>query len=234
MIKAIVVDDEPIARAMMEAYVKRTPFLEPVGAFSNASDALEFMRSSEVDVAFLDIQMPEMNGLELSRLIDAKSTKIIFTTAFDKYALDGFRVDAVDYILKPISYDAFLRAASKAKDRIETERAARSAREEKPTSMFVKADYKTVKIDFDNIEFIESSRDYVVINTSDGQKITVQMTMKNMESQLPEDMFVRIHRSFIVNVSKVKVIQQGSVIFGRTVIPVSDSAKEKFYSLLSI
>jgi len=237
MIKAIVVDDEPLARAMLESYVKKTPFLEHAGSFPSATDALEILQGGEIGVAFLDIQMPDMTGLELSHMINTAKTKVVFTTAFDKYAVEGFRVDAVDYLLKPISYADFLKAATRVRDRITTEESAKAPKEDKgtdkQTSMFIKSDYKMIQIDFSSIDYVESARDYVIIHTSDGNRYMTQMTMKSMETQLPEETFIRIHRSFMVNIEKVKVIEQGSVIFGRTVIPISDTAKEKFYSLLS-
>lgn len=234
MIRAIVVDDEPLARAMLESYVKKTPFLELAGAFSSATDALEVLNEGQVDVAFLDIQMPDMTGLELSRFINTSETKVVFTTAFDKYAVEGFRVDAVDYLLKPISYADFLKAADRVRSRISAEDSAKMPHEgSRQTSIFIKSDYKMVLVEFSQIDFIESARDYVIINTSDGKKHQTQMTMKALETQLPKDTFLRVHRSFIVNLNRIKIIEQGCVVFGKTVIPVSDAVKENFYSLLS-
>ena len=243
MISAIVVDDEPLARALVESHIRKTPFIELVGSYADAIQALEAIRKGDIDVAFLDIQMPDMNGLELSRIIDRTSTKIVFITAFDKYAVHGFRVDAVDYLLKPVTFADFFKSAERVRDRIEMEKAAKAepspspaqqTETPKPKSMFVKSEYKMQQVAFEDILFIEGAKDYIIIRMEDGQMLMTQMTMKNMEILLPQEEFMRVHKSYIVNLKRVKVIEHNCVIFGNKLIPVSESYKDKFYLALGM
>ena len=238
LLRAIVVDDEPLARGMIEGYVRKTSFLELAGSFSSAPDALEMLRDGEVDVAFLDIQMPDLSGLELSRLV---STKIVFITAFDKYAVEGFKVGAADYLLKPVSYADFLKAAQRVRERVELERAAEGASlagtdgaaANGPTAIFVKSDRKLQQVEFSSIEYIESDRDYVVIHTAGSGKVSTQMTLKSIEELLPASTFVRVHRSFIVNIDKVRLIEQNCILFGGTLVPITEAYRDKFFQQLS-
>ena len=160
-LNCLIVDDEPLALDLMESYVKRTPFLKLVARCSNALEVLQVLREEAVDLIFLDIQMPELNGLELSRVLD-KQIKVIFTTAFEQYALEGFRVDALDYLLKPVSYPEFLKAANKALNWFEKNREMQGACLEEDC-IFVKSDYKLVKVELAKICYIEGLKDYVKI-----------------------------------------------------------------------
>lgn len=230
----MVVDDEPLAKDLIEGYVRQTPFLELAGGYTHAVEALDAMREHPADLLFLDIQMPRLNGLELSKLVGG-GTKIVFTTAFEQYALEGFRVDAVDYLLKPVSYAEFLRASDKALRLFELERrpARPPAEPERPRSMVVKSDYKTVQIPLDDILYIEGVKDYVQIHTADGGRTMTLMSMKAVEEYLPASRFVRVHRSFIVNLDRVGTIERNRIVFGRAYIPISDSYKERFAELLA-
>ena len=238
LLRVVVVDDEPLARGMIESYVRKTPFLKLAGSFSSAADALEVLRGGEVDVAFLDIQMPDLSGLELSRLV---STKIVFITAFDKYAVEGFKVGAADYLLKPVTYADFLKAAERVRKRIELERSAGAApvagaagaSAHGPKAIFVKSDRKLQQVEFSSIEYIESDRDYVVIHTVGGGKVTSQMTLKSIEELLPASTFVRVHRSFIVNIDKVRLIEQNCIVFDKALIPITSAYHDHFFELLS-
>ena len=238
LLRVVVVDDEPLARGMIESYVRKTPFLKLAGSFSSAADALEVLRGGEVDVAFLDIQMPDLSGLELSRLV---STKIVFITAFDKYAVEGFKVGAADYLLKPVTYADFLKAAERVRKRIELERSAGAApvagaadaSARGPKAIFVKSDRKLQQVEFSSIEYIESDRDYVVIHTVGGGKVTSQMTLKSIEELLPASTFVRVHRSFIVNIDKVRLIEQNCIVFGKALVPITSAYHDHFFELLS-
>lgn len=220
-LNCLIVDDEPLALELLESYVSRTPFLHLVDRCDSAIKALSVVEETPVDLIFLDIQMPELNGLELSRLVGNK-VKIIFTTAFEQYAIEGFRVDALDYLLKPFNYSEFLRAATKA---LRTHPA--------PESIFVKSDYKLVQVQLKDILYIEGLKDYIRIQTEDGQGILTLMSMKSIEDFLPADTFVRVHRSYIINMNKIKTIERNRIIFGKVYIPISDSYKDRFTELLN-
>ena len=220
-LNCLIVDDEPLALELLESYVSRTPFLHLVDRCDSAIKALSVVEETPVDLIFLDIQMPELNGLELSRLVGNK-VKIIFTTAFEQYAIEGFRVDALDYLLKPFNYSEFLRAATKA---LRTHPA--------PESIFVKSDYKLIQIQLKDILYIEGLKDYIRIQTEDKEGgILTLMSMKSIEDHLPGDIFIRVHRSYIVNINKIKTIERNRIVFGKLYIPISDSYKERFMELL--
>ena len=230
MIRTIVVDDEPLARELMGGYVRQTPFLSLEGLYASAVEALDRLGRDPVDLLFLDIQMPQLNGLELSRMIDTR-TRVIFTTAFEQYALEGFRVDALDYLLKPISYAEFLRAAGKAQRWFES--LGTSPSEPQARTIFVKTDYKMLQLQLEDILYIEGVKDYVRIFTADGGDVKTQMSMKSLEETLPSDRFIRVHRSFIVNIDKIRIIERNRIVFGKVYIPVSDSYKDRFMEALS-
>ncbi|MFR3488644.1 MAG: LytR/AlgR family response regulator transcription factor [Alistipes ihumii] len=234
-ISTMVVDDEPLAAQLLGDYVRQTPFLSLEGICSSAVEAFSMWQEHPADLLFLDIQMPQMNGLELSRTLGERS-RVIFTTAFEQYALEGFRADALDYLLKPISYAEFLRAAGKA--------AAGSGRNDQypPASpeaipaarnLFVRTDYKMQQIRLDDILYIEGMKDYVRIHTAEGGSLVTQTSMKAIEQSLPPDRFVRVHRSYIVQIDRVKTIERNRIVFGKTYIPVSESYKERFMEALS-
>ena len=231
-LNCLIVDDEPLALDLMENYVKRTPFLSLVGRCGSALEVLPVVKEQKVDVIFLDIQMPELNGLELSRMLGER-TKVIFTTAFEQYALEGFRVDALDYLLKPISYPEFLKAANKALQWCEMSGRQESGAKEQE-SIFVKADYKLVRIDLAKILYIEGLKDYVKIYLEgEAQPVVSLMSLKSLEELLPSSNFIRVHRSFIVRLDKVKVIERNRIVFGKEYIPISDSYKDKFQEFLN-
>lgn len=231
-LNCLIVDDEPLALDLLEAYVKRTPFLNLKGKCSNAPEVLQVLKEQEVDLIFLDIQMPELSGLELSRLIDNR-IKIIFTTAFEQYALEGFKVDALDYLLKPISYPELLKAANKALQWFEMSRNTSSKIVEEGDDIFVKSDYKLVKLQLHKIQYIEGLKDYVKIYVDDRpQPVVALLSMKMFEEMLPSS-FIRVHRSFIVNLDKITVIERNRIVFGKTYIPVSDSYKDKFLEFIN-
>ncbi len=229
----IIVDDEPLALDILEEYIRRTPSLELAGRFTGSVDALKHLKESQVDVVFLDIQMPGLSGLDASKLINGH-TRVIFTTAFPQYALEGFKVDALDYLLKPISFQEFSRAVEKAEEWFSMKRAAKTgiASGEEPHSLIVKSDYKQFVIPIDTIIWIEGIRDYIRIHTGEGSVQTL-MNLKTVEEMLPRGHFARVHRSYIVNVDKVKKIERTRIIFGDVVIPISDTYKESFLKLLA-
>lgn len=237
-----IIDDEPLAISLLESYVNKTPFLKHRGSYNSALDALSTLTNEPVDLLFLDIQMPELSGLEFSHILDT-DTRIIFTTAFDQYALDSYKVNALDYLLKPINYADFLKASNKALQWYEMARKPQSpssiaetlpAEKDEIESIFIKTEYKLVQIELSKILYIEGLKDYVKIYI-DGEPrpILSLMSMKTMEEQLPCNRFIRVHRSFIVQPEKIKVIERNRIVFGKEYIPISDSYKDRFYEFLS-
>lgn len=227
MLRCAIVDDEPLALSLLESYVSKTPFLQLAGKYSSAVQAMKELPGEEVDLLFLDIQMPELNGLEFSKMVDPH-TRIVFTTAFGQYAIDGYRVNALDYLLKPISYVDFLQAANKALQWFELVQ-----KPEEIDSIFVKSDYKLVQVELKKIMYIEGLKDYIKIYTEeDAKPILSLMSMKAMEELLPSSRFIRVHRSFIVQKDKIRVIDRGRIVFDKTYIPISDSYKQVFQAFL--
>lgn len=235
-LNCIIVDDEPLALDLLEEYVRRTPYLKLVARCTGGQQAMQAFEAGGIDVAFLDIQMPGINGLELSRRIGGSGTKIIFTTAFEQYAIEGFRVDALDYLFKPFNFSEFSRAAEKARTWFEMRRSAAknatSATEPQARSIIVKADYKQHVIPVSEIIYIESLRDYINIVTENGGVKTL-MSMKSIEELLPEKGFARTHRSYIVNVDKVRTVERMQAIVAGRTVPVSESYKESLMEKLA-
>ena len=234
-----IIDDEPLAVSLLESYVNKTPFLKLAGTYNSAVDALADLEKETVELLFLDIQMPELNGLEFSRIV-SNDTRIIFTTAFGQYALDSYKVNALDYLLKPISYPDFLQSAQKALQWYELLRKPEVAitetteKKQEPESIFIKSEYKLIQIELCKILYIEGLKDYVKIYIEDQPRpILSLMSMKSMEELLPDSRFVRVHRSFIVQPEKIKVIERNRIVFGKEYIPISDSYKDSFNAFLS-
>ena len=229
IIKCAIVDDEPLAVELLASYVNKIPFLELCGKYTNATDALHGIGEDPVDLLFLDIQMPELNGLELSRMVPENT----------QYAVDGFRVNALDYLLKPISYADFLEACNKAMQWFQLvqqseQPAAASSTDEEPTSIFVKSEYKLLQIPLDDIRYIEGLKDYVKIYTEESQRpILSLMNMKAIEQMLPASRFIRVHRSFIVQKSKIREIERNRIVFGDVYIPIGDSYKQAFLDFIN-
>jgi len=229
-IKCCIVDDEPLALELMERYVEKTDFLDLKGKCSSVVEAIKVLNSNKIDVLFLDIQMPDVNGLEFSKIIDPK-IKIVFTTAFDQYAIDGYKVNALDYLLKPISYDEFHTAALKCQNSIlSVNESVKDTRQ----FIFVKSEYKQVKIELNNILYIEGLKDYVKIWLKDQTKpILTIMSLKLLEQSLSAN-FMRIHRSFIVALDKVTSFEKGQVLIGEAVrVTIAEKYKKKFNSFLA-
>lgn len=220
-----IIDDEPLAAELLESYAKKTPELHLVGVYGSAVEAMKELRNNPVDLLFLDIQMPELSGMEFAGILP-KKTKVIFTTAFDRYAIDGYKVNAADYLLKPISYDSFVLSVNRV-----LERCRDVDRQDVMSAdgfVYVKSEYKLVKINFDDILYIEGVKDYIKIYFRDRRKPVMSlMNMKKLEDYLPKSQFMRVHRSFIVNMSVADMIDRGRIVAGDTFIPVSESYKEQ-------
>lgn len=227
ILKCAIVDDEPLALDLMESYVRKTPFLSLCGRFSSAVEAMDRLREEPVDLIFLDIQMPGLDGLEFSKMT-GKDCRIIFTTAFSQYALDGYKVGALDYLLKPVSYQEFLKAADKALEWFSLRN-----RPAERHRIFVKSEYKLIGIETASILYVEALKDYVKICTDDGSDPVLSlMSMKSIEELLPAGQFMRVHRSFIVNKDRIKVIDRGRIVFGNAYIPVGDNYKAAFTAFI--
>lgn len=211
MIKAIIVDDEPLAQDILETYLGKIPSIELVAKCNNAFEANDALRNNEVDLMFLDIQMPQLTGTEFLRGL-SNPPVTIFTTAYPNYALDGFELNALDYLVKPISSDRFLQAANRAIEQIELKNRSNAGTitEEGPNFFYVKADKKLVRVNHDDIVYIEGLKDYVIIRMETDRVITLQ-TMKSLEEKLPAGKFIRIHRSYIVNLNRIDALVGNSI-----------------------
>jgi len=219
-----IIDDEPLAAQLLESYVKKTPYLELNGVYNSAVTAMRDLREQPVQLLLLDIQMPELSGIEFAKILP-KDTKIIFTTAFPQYAIEGFRVSALDYLLKPIGYQDFLRATDKALEWYTNKEKRNTSQRDR--FMFVKSDYKLIRIALDDILYIEGLKDYVRIYLESGERLMSLMSMKKLEEFLPQPEFLRIHRSYIVHMTKVKVVDRLRIIFGNDYLPISDNYKDQ-------
>lgn len=243
-ISCIIIDDEPIALDLIKRYVVRTPELELSGEFSSGMEATSFLKNNNVDLIFTDIRMPELSGMEMAQILDQKQTaenpRIIFTTAYDTYALEGYSVDALDYLLKPFSYVDFSKAILKAENYFKLIRQIPETREEKPISismdsapindpfLYIKVEYQLVKIE-DQILYIEAMKDYVKIYLEKETKpILTLTTLKNIEEKLDPYKFLRIHRSYIVSLDKITAVKKNSVQIGRMEIAVTDSYRDSY------
>ena len=222
-INCAIIDDEPLAAGLLKSYAEKTPFLHLVGTYGSALEAMKHLRENPVQLLFLDIQMPELSGIEFAKVLPSE-TKIVFTTAFQQYAIEGYKVSAIDYLLKPISYDDFLRASKKAFDMLSTMQKQQTYAQDR--FMFVKSDYKLLRVALDDILYIEGLKDYVRIYLADGQKIMSLMNMKKLEDYLPRPEFLRTHRSYIVHMTRVHSVDRFRIVFGDLYIPISDSYKD--------
>lgn len=238
MIRCIAVDDEALALDLLEDNIRRTPFLKLIKRCTSSFEALEFLRNETVDLIFLDIRMPDLSGLQLLKLIQQKPL-VILITAYEKYAVEGFELDVVDYLMKPVSYERFLKAVTKARELTNLRRAAaqQAVNQDKTTGssgfMFVKSGYKQVRINFSEILYVEGLKDYVKIYDSDKPIIT-QMSIKSILGKLPPNDFVRVHRSFIINIHKIEFVQRMQIRVGNKNVPIGESYRESFFKTINI
>ena len=229
-LRCVIVDDEPIAREILISFVEKTPNLELIKSCKNATEAIDILQKETVDLFFLDINMPEITGLSLAKIINKKS-KIIFTTAYRDYAVDGFNLNVVDYLLKPIAFDRFLQAVQKVFE-LNTVIKTSEEKENNNDFIFVRADRKMIKINFDAILYIESLGDYLKIFTKESSIITRE-TMGNLEAKLPVQKFIRTHRSFIISLSKISSYTNEFIEVKNKAIPMSRSYKESVLQKLA-
>ena len=238
-IKCVVLDDEPLGREIIESYIQKTPFLELAGAFDRPMDALQYLEQNEVELLLTDIEMPQLNGLQLINSLSQKPL-IIFITAFRDYALDGFESGVVDYLVKPVSYERFIKAINRAREAVkakklnENRRIIENVKPEEADKIFIKADNKLVKIVLDDIVYIEALKDYLRIHISESERYVTHSTMKAIEEKLPDNFF-RIQRSFIINTKYIKSFYGNTVklIFGEN-LPISNGAKSALFEKLGL
>ncbi len=228
MIRCLIIDDEPLAIQLLADYVRQSPDLELIDSFTNPIEAFHFLNKQEVDLLFLDIQMPELTGIQLLKLTQNKY-EVVFTTAYDQYAVDSYEMDAIDYLLKPISFERFLLCVQKIKKHVEK----RISKEENiisnpPSYIFIKSGYKTIRLNFDDILYLEALGDYVAVHTPAGKTLTLE-NMRFFEEVLLSEQFVRIHRSYIVALSKIDFIERNRVVIKERYLPISKTYQESFW-----
>ncbi len=229
-----IVDDEPLALSLLESYVHRVPFLKLTGKYSNALSAMKQIAGEKVDVIFLDIQMPEVSGMEFARVI-SDSTRIVFTTAFSQYAVEGYKVNAIDYLLKPFSFSEFLNAAKKALSWFEMTGASKEQipTEREKVGFYVKSDYKLLHLLYEDILYIEGLKDYVKIYTeNDPKPILSLMSLKSLEETLPSERFTRVHRSYIIHRNKITSIQKNRITIGKKQVPIGETYRKQFKEII--
>lgn len=235
-ISCIAVDDEPMALNLVESYIEKTPFLELKTKCSSAIEAMQYIKKYPVDLLFLDIQMPDLTGIEFSKLL-TNETRVIFTTAFDQYALEGFKVEAIDYLLKPFDYIEFLTAANKAQKWFELVKGNQPKPEiisKEKEFIFVKSEYKQLRIKLEDVLYFEGLKDYIKIWLKNENKpILTLMSLKSLEQELPETQFMRVHRSFIVSLKNIDVIERSQIVINKQRITVSEQYKLKFLKFVS-
>ena len=239
MIKVLAIDDEPLALQQLVSYIQKVSFLQLVGQCQSALEAKEFLNREPVDAVFCDINMPDLNGMDFVKSLAAPPL-IVFTTAYSEYAVEGFKVNAVDYLLKPFGLDDFRRAANRLKERLETSPVAVPVAEmpqsnaEEDDTIFIKTDYKVVKIAISDIRYIECMSEYLKIHLEGQPKpLVTLLSMKKMEEYLPPS-FMRIHRSYIINLKKIQEVNKNRVIMDAdTYLPIGDNYKEAFNDYLN-
>ncbi|AYL97545.1 LytR/AlgR family response regulator transcription factor [Mucilaginibacter celer] len=238
MIRCLVVDDEPLALHILEDYISKMPFLQLVKATTNPIEALTMVQAAEADLVFLDVQMPELTGIQFLKIANGKA-KVILTTAYPQYALEGYELDVVDYLLKPIAFDRFFKSVQKAQSIIQPVATKPVVVQAEPVQqddfstdfIFVKTEHKIQKVYLHDIVFIEGLKDYISIFTSTERIITLQ-GMKKMEDALPEKHFVRVHKSYIVALNKIDSIERSRIQIGDKIIPVGDTYRDEFFRMI--
>jgi len=239
--KCVILDDEPLAQELLEGYVDKIPYLDLVQKCSSAIEAQMYLSKHSVDILFLDISMPNLTGLDLLRMLDTKKIASIFTTAYSQHAIEAFDLDATDYLLKPIEFDRFFKAVTKAIQRLDKpkstaiEATSNPSKTESNTAstgyFFVKSDYRILKVSYEDVLFIESAQKYICIHTN-TQKIITLLSLSGVMKQLPSNRFFRIHRSYVVNIDKVESIEGNMVCIGKHELPISKGQREAFFKVV--
>ncbi|WP_407557517.1 LytR/AlgR family response regulator transcription factor [Winogradskyella sp. 4-2091] len=242
--KCIIIDDEPLAIDVIESYCQALSSVDVISTFTSAIEALDFINNNNIDLVFSDIEMPNISGIELIKSIEGKVPYFIFTTAYPEYALEGFDLNAVDYLVKPIPFPRFLKAVNRVKEMIKLNDVSSSFNVSsaggETTSVleddfiFVKSEYENLKIDINSIKLIQGLKDYLKIHSEASKPILTLMSFKEIQDKLPENTFIRVHRSFIVNVNKITSVQKNRIVIKDERIPIGESYKSMVYSRLNI
>mgnify|MGYP001551161041 FL=1 len=227
--KCVAIDDEPLALALLADNIRQVPSLQLVASCGNAMEALTVLNQQEVDLIFLDIQMPGLTGLQFLQSLSIRPM-VILITAYEKYALEGFNLDVIDYLVKPVPFERFLKACNKALDFFRLKNSAPPA--EQPDYFFVNAEYGLIKIVISEIVLIEGLKDYLKIHLADGKNLVIRMSLKSIEEKLPPNKFFRIHKSYIVSISHITSIRKSSVFLGERELPLSDHYKEDLLNMI--
>ncbi|HEX6224157.1 MAG TPA: response regulator transcription factor [Chryseolinea sp.] len=224
------IDDEPLALDLLEDNIRKISFLTLVKKCSNALEANEFLQHESVDLLFLDIQMPGLSGIQFLRGLSKTPPMVIFITAYEKYAIDGYSLDVVDYLLKPVSFERFLKAVNKAHEKFNSRNNPVAAQQD---YLFVNSEYNLVRIDFHDIAYVEGLKDYVkIFLMSAPRPVITRLSMKGLEEKLPPKMFVRVHKSFIVSINKITSIRKGRISILKSQVPISEHFKDNIYNLI--
>lgn len=240
--KCIIIDDEPLAIDVIDSYCNAVGSLEVIGKFTSAIEALDFLKERRVDLIFSDIEMPHISGIDFIKSIDSKPM-FIFTTAYPKYALDGFDLNAIDYLVKPIPFPRFIKAINRVKDvyitkdlssNVNTASASGSVKESEDDFIFVKSEYDNVKIKLSGIKYIQGLKDYLKIHTHINRPVLTLMNFKSIQEKLPSNNFMRVHRSFVVNVDYIESVQKNKIIIDDVRIPIAENYKTLVYERLGI
>ncbi|WP_196893388.1 LytR/AlgR family response regulator transcription factor [Aureivirga marina] len=235
----VIIDDEPLAVDIIETFAEKVSFLKIVAKFNNALEAFTYLNSHKVDLMFLDIEMPNLTGVELVKSLDSQNTQVIFTTAYSEYALEGFNLNATDYLLKPISFSRFLKAVTKAKEKFDLthkkeENSTHIIENVKSEFVFVKSEYENIKINLEDIMYIQGLKDYIKIYVKNSDKAILTLSsFKEILQKLPNN-FLRVHRSYIVNSKFIDSIQKSKVIIEKQRIPIGDTYKDEVFEKLGI
>lgn len=233
-LSCVIVDDEFPAVKLLTDYTEKTTGLELMLKTTSAIEAMSFISQNKIDLVFMDVQMPELNGIELMRIIKNSGTKVILTTAYTSYAMDGYEHDIIDYLLKPITFERFLVSVNKARTRISTEKTTTAAGRATPADyIFVKTEYRVQKVPLASIQYIEGLGDYITLHTSTGKILSLER-MKNIEEALPTGSFLRIHKSYIINIGHIDYLEKGRIIINKEYLPIGESYKEKVKKQLGL
>ncbi len=239
MLNCIAVDDEPLALGLICSFIEKTPFLNLKSSFSSGIKAMEILHEEQIDLIFLDIQMPDLTGIQMARLLEGQpgsgKPRVIFTTAFNNFALEGYKVDALDYLLKPFDYEEFLKAANKARVYAElVSQATPVTTSEQEEYVFLKVEYQLVRVAIKDIIYIEGLKDYVKVHLENTDRPLLTLTsLKALEQKLPAKIFMRVHRSYIVSLDKVNSVTKNSLNINDQVITIGDQYKDAFNAYLS-
>ncbi|SFU50288.1 two component transcriptional regulator, LytTR family [Pustulibacterium marinum] len=242
--KCVIIDDEPLAIDVIKSYCERMDFLEVIGVFTNAIDAHSLLNTEQVDLIFLDIEMPQINGIDFINSITNKPL-FIFTTAYSDYAVEGFELNAVDYLMKPIPYHRFVKSVLRAKEIMNFKNnqitslmntfPAFGSTTEEPKLIFLKSDYENVRVDVNDIKYVQGLKDYLKVNLESTRKSIITLSnFKDISEKLPKHNFVRIHKSYLVNIHHIKSVQKSRVVIGEEKIPIGESFRNDFFKRLGI